>query len=467
MKKIISFIVCISIILMGIPLQSMAAESFIGPKLLDKYPESEDSSVWFNELDLTHDLLTSKTSFIKAVFEYVYEPLKLNVNLMKNSMIRAEGSGINMVDTDFINPILDMSYQEQNEYIDKYMLINNANKATLYIPVRPLRSQTTYLVTIPAGTVSETVSERVYNNGTIEWSFTTTTTPFVGDITMGSVPENYDSEEPIYIEGDFFHDSTIQVYFNDTRASSARVIPGTETEKSILEVYLPSGSNRLTEGTYDIIVQNDDDHQRVIYGAFSIVKAGGHIPNEEFQIKKSERKGEVQSNIKVSEDVLLLDSRYADDRQVELNLDEWMGEEVLIRKIQFEGDRKNTMGILQTKSKWANISLYNVTLDTNTEDEDISITVGRIEPSIQQSLSQKLRGKAIKSDFIQVIGENYTMGNVWLQIPLKNSSGKNLKVLRYDEETRNFYEEISSINLVEQRIEVTSQSKGIFVVVEK
>ena len=64
-------------------------------------------------------------------------------------------------------------------------------------------------------------------------------------------------------------------------------------------------------------------------------------------------------------------------------------------------------------------------------------------------------------------GENYTIGSVWLQIPLKNSDGKNLKVLRYDEETRNFYEEISSINLVEQRIEVTSNSKGIFVVVEK
>jgi len=445
------------------------------PHVLSKSPESQNTGIWYNEMALNHDVQDSSTSgvsFIKVVFEDVDGTLTItDINDIKNCSVQSEGSGVNLVNVDFINSILNMSPTEKEPNISKYLLVKNtpSYKTTLYIPVKTLRPQTTYQVTVPAKLVYFGDGTAADNgNSTITWSFVTTTIPFVEDITIGSVPENYDADEPIYIKGDFFYGSIVRVYFNDTRASSVSVVNTSgDTDSYYLEVYLPDGSSRLTAGSYDIIVQNDTDHQRVVYGALSVVKAGAFVPNEAFSIKKIDKKGEVQSSIRVSEDVLLLDSKYTDDSRVTLELDELMGEEVLVRKIQYDGNQRKTIGILETKSKWADAALYGVTLNSGSSEDTITICLGRVEPAVQQMLKQKLRGKSIKSDFIQVAGENFNMNSVWLNIPLVNSSGKNLKVLRYDEETRDFYEEKFSVNLVEKRMEVNSQNKGIFVVIEK
>ena len=48
--------------------------------------------------------------------------------------------------------------------------------------------------------------------------------------------------------------------------------------------------------------------------------------------RSSERMGEVRGSLSKSEDILILDRTYTDRRLVEADLDEIMGEEVLIRK---------------------------------------------------------------------------------------------------------------------------------------
>ncbi len=157
---------------------------------INRYPDSKNSDIWYNEKNLTHDIrdsFTSGTSFIKVIFEDVDGTLKLNPDKIKESMIQAEGSGVNMVDIDFINNI---PSENEDTYIDKYILIKDKEnlKATLYIPVRPLRPQTTYLVTIPTGMIyfeDGTIADN--SNSTLSWSFTTTTAPFVGDTTVAVV----------------------------------------------------------------------------------------------------------------------------------------------------------------------------------------------------------------------------------------------------------------------------------------
>ena len=52
-------------------------------------------------------------------------------------------------------------------------------------------------------------------------------------------------------------------------------------------------------------------------------------------------------------------------------------------------------------------------------------------------------------------------------MPFKESDGHNLKVLRFDPDTRQFYEQDFSVDQIEKTVTVRSYNPGIFVVVEK
>ncbi len=157
----------------------------------------------------------------------------------------------------------------------------------------------------------------------------------------------------------------------------------------MLKVYLPTGRNRLKPGIYTIRVQNDGDHEYEIFGALSVVKEGSHIPNEEYKVKDELRIGEVRSNLVYSEDTLIIDRRYADKRSVDVDLDEIMGQDVLVRKIHFDGRKNDRISILDTLSKWADITLYDIGIDDYGSDEDACIALGRVEPAVAQNLKQK------------------------------------------------------------------------------
>ncbi|MCT4618974.1 MAG: IPT/TIG domain-containing protein [Marinisporobacter sp.] len=437
------------------------------PTVKTKYPQSIDGKPWYDEKNLKHDVnddVTKDKYFVKATFDDLDNQLGLTTDIadIKNCIIRTVGGLGNLIDTGFIDDISNMDDSKKNEYIQKYIFVKSGQQATLYIPVKALRAQTNYQVIIPSGMVH--YKDTFEENDSFEWVFTTTSVPLVKEISVGTIPEDYDEDEPIYVEGDFFSTESgkIKVYFDDIEAEDVTVVSETQ-----LKVYLPDGSDRLGPGTYDIIVENDNNHKRTIYGSLGVVKSGDKedIPNEEYKIKGDSKEGEVRSNLKVSEDTLFVSPSDINENVLEFDLDELMGKDTFLRKLQYDGDKKYSIGMLKTKSKWANIILYGVTLDPYAEEDEITIRLGRTEPSITQMLKRKLRGKGVVSDFIQVSGENYKMKNVQLQIPLKYSNGKHIKVLRYDEMTRNFYETEFTVNLVDKKVEMICPYKGIYMVV--
>lgn len=285
-------------------------------------------------------------------------------------------------------------------------------------------------------------------------------------IETGSVVEYYDEDNPIILQGDFFDERNVEVYFNDTRARRVKIVTD-EDGKILLEVYLPSGRNRLEPGIYTIRVRNNRDPEFEVFGALSVVKEGRHIPDEEYRIKVEGRMGEVQGSLSKSEDVLILNRDYTDRREVEVDLDELMGEEVLLRKIRFDGRRNDRITTLEALSKWADITLYNVGRTYYDEDEEPDIALGRVEPQVAQNMRQRLGRRKIKSEFIQVIGENVQFASLQITMPFKESDGDNLKVLRYNPARMEFSEEYFWVDRIEKTVTVSGFYPGIFVVVEE
>ena len=95
------------------------------------------------------------------------------------------------------------------------------------------------------------------------------------------------------------------------------------------------------------------------------------------------------------------------------------------------------------------------------------IALGRIDPRLTQTLEQKLQRRKIRSEFIQVTGENVRFSRFSVDIPFKGSNGDNLKVLRYDLENREFRDEVFWADSINKTVTINSFYSGIFVVVEE
>ncbi|PAB55942.1 hypothetical protein, partial [Anaeromicrobium sediminis] len=184
-----------------------------------------------------------------------------------------------------------------------------------------------------------------------------------------------------------------------------------------------------------------------------------HVPNENYKMKDETHYGDVKSDLKINKDTLEIIGNH---NKLELKLDKLMGYNTYLKQIEYYGDH---LGLLETQSISGDINLFNIRKING--DKDISLYVGRVNPHKLTNIKRKLRGKTILSDFIGVYGENFNVDSVIVKIPYKKSNLKKIKVLRYDEELRNFYEEKFSVNLIDKRVEVLSNHKGIFVIVNK
>lgn len=445
------------------------------PEVIEKYPSSSSSSTWFDEFSLNPKTIDgTKRYFLRVTFRDPDGKLVFNSpaglsTLRDSSTVYAQGSEATMIDRDFLTSILNMEEAKRQTYIDNYLFTKDTSEreAYLYIPVKLLRPQTTYSVSImPEIVYFSDMDVQEGSNDTITWSFSTMASPVVRSVSVGSVSEDYDEDDPIILTGDLFYESSVEVYFNDVEAE--KVVVGTDSDgNKYLKVYLPDGSDRLEPGTYDITVRNDSNHERISYGMLSVVKAGDYVPEEGARVKGKYRGEEIVSNVKVSEDTITIPSRYNDNSNIRLDLDELVGEEVLVRKLKMDGDYGHTVGTLETTSGWCNIAISGLTLDSSAEDDEIVLNLGRVEPVVKERLKTKLRGKTLKSEFIQVTGSNFKLDYVTLSIPVSNSNGKNLKVLRYDEETGNWSTLSCTVNLPDMRVEVAGSKPGIFVVVEE
>lgn len=443
------------------------------PKVLDVFPKSLGNYPWVNENDLSHNILKDR-NFLKITFEDIDGKLEFNsplgIDYLLSSTVQAVGSNTEYLDREFLNMC-----RENTDYINQYLFKKDrANyKAYLFIPVKPLAPQANYTVNIADKVLRNDASEDgVIDEGkryspSISWEFTTMAVPSVTDegINIQTVVEGYDSDTIIKIFGDNFYSSSIRVFFNDREADHVAVKQD-KKGNTYLEVRLPR-SRKLKPGLYNIIIQNDDDHTVTTYGTLSVLSKGEHIPTEEYKVKNEDVAGDVLSDIHVSSDTLYLRSSYRDRARVELNLDELMGEEVWTRRINYRGNEGDSIGELITKSKYGDISIYDLTLDRYGDGREINLSIGRLEPVAMEGAKSKLKDRTVRSDFIEVKAENCTWDEIYLSIPYKNSSGDALAIYRYDTIRRTWTRENSYVDKVNQRVNATTNKAGIFVIIEQ
>ncbi len=143
-----------------------------------------------------------------------------------------------------------------------------------------------------------------------------------------------------------------------------------------------------------------------------------------------------------------------------------LGENVLVRKIKFPNNWRTTTW-LYTSSKWANVALYKLRPSPHSYNiDDVELRLGRAEPSLVPTLKRNMTNTKILSEFIEVGGKNIEFERVELEIPYANSDGQHIRVLRYDESYRQWFEQAFSKDLLNAQVNFTSNKAGVFVVVE-
>ncbi|MCT4593740.1 MAG: Ig-like domain-containing protein [Anaeromicrobium sp.] len=416
------------------------------PTVTKVYPTKEGI---YDENQLKHDIIDDITRdkfFVKVTFNDVDNTLKLNKDNLNGINVHSLNGSENLLDKVLMNSII-----SDKEKTNKYIYVKNqSNKeVTIYIPILKLNSNNSYVLDIPSNLVYYGAADNIIGNEAVSFNFKTKDIPNVDKISIGSIPEDYDDYD-IYIYGKYFS-SDVEVYFNEEEAKDVNRV-----DDKTLRVELPSN---LDVGTYDVIIKNGENHKATMYGSISIIQEGDYVPNEKYKIKDKTSYGDIKSDIRINKDTLEVIGTYD---ELEINLDKLMGYNTYLKEIEYYGDY---LGLLETHSISGDINIFN--LRRINADKRISLYVGKVNPHKLTNIKRKLRGKTILSDFMGVYGENFNLGSVVVKMPYKKCDLKKVKVLRYDEDLRNFYEEKFSINLIDKRIEIIGKDKGIFVIVNK
>ena len=464
---------CISMVL--VPVSDVSAEEETGiregPHCIKYEPAG---SGWFDEKDLfackVAELNREQQLFLRLTFEDKDGQLLLTddaLNAMRRSMVSSQGgSQESRVDLEFIDYLQYLDEEAQNSFIETYLFKkdSSAGVAYVFIPVKPLRPQSVYDVVIAAGIVR-------YNDGPgndpVQWSFQTTAYPQVSSISPGSVGENYRRSETILIKGDhFYQQGMVEVLFNDIPARRVEVI--NDKGQTYLRVYLPTGSQRLCPGVYDITVVNKGSYRETLYGQFSVIQAAQKpLPLDGELVKDSYWRGDIIASVNESQDILELRGYLSSWSYLELNLDELMGADTWQRRIVYDSYWNDRIDQLQLISRQAVISLYGVGSNWPHRDSRVEIFAGRAAPLQAQSLQRKLGQTTVCSDMIEIRGENLGVDRVALAIPYRNTAGKNLQLMRYDEFTRRWHEVWTTIDPVNQLAFTSHTRPGYFVVIER
>lgn len=448
------------------------------PKIKEIIPYPSDTNKWTDEKSLVHpvqDAVTTGKYFMKITYEDIDGKLafdkSLGLSLLRDaSTVYGQGSSNSMIDSEFISSIIDKDQSTRNAMIDQYIFTKNRTlrEAYLFIPIRQLQASLSYNVMISPSILSNDAVGGT--SDAVTWAFSTMHKPVVFSNNTFSVPEGYDSDQKIIITGSNFYPSSVKVYFNEIPARAVNVMTDSSGNQ-YLEVYLPyystDSSSALRAGTYSITVSNDANHERISYGALSVIKREIYTLDKDAGYKGSSEYGVVKYDYKVSEDTLDLSYMSSTTSLITLNLDDIMGTDVWTRKIKYTYTFSwVTINKLQTLSKWANIALHDLTLKPSTSGGDAILKLGRVDAALAQTLKSKLEGKKVKSEMIQVTGDNFSASMYDMVIPFTNSNGNSLKVMRYDESSRSWLNQEGSIDRTEKAVRFTSFKPGIFVVVE-
>lgn len=436
------------------------------PELISKYPTAETKGLTNEDL-FPQTIDGVKRYFIRLTYNLDGD-LRLTdnaFNLLRSSSVHSAGGSLaNIIDTDFLSKA-----EETAGYASKYIFVKEGNVAHLYVPIKPLRPQTNYQVRINDNIIYYFGGNNFDGSGNKgeTWSFSTMAVPTVTGLSIGSVGEDYDIREPIIITGDYFDSDNITVKFNDIYAYQVNVRDS--DSGSYLEVYLPRGRDRLEPGVYDVTIMknNNEAYSQTLYASFSVIKASTlPIPQDGIRVKADSRLGDIVQTVKTSSDTLLLKSSSSRQGYLYLDLDDLMGENVLVRKIQFPNNW-HSFTSLNTTSKWANVTLYNLRADSRLYGTgDYELRLGRVDPNLIPTLKRGMINTAVKSEFIEISGEGITFDKIDVEIPFVNSDGQRIRVLRYDETYRQWYEQPFSKDLLNSKVYFVTDQGGVFVVVE-
>lgn len=435
------------------------------PTLESKYPTPETTGL--TNTNLSPQTIDGVTRYFIRLTYKLDGDLRLSsgaFNLLRSCTVHSAGGSLaNIIDIDFLNIV-----ENQEGYASKYIFVKEGAAVHLYIPVKPLRPQTSYQVNIVDNILYYYGGNDLDGSGNKaeSWSFNTMAVPTVTGISLGSVGENYDIYQPIIIGGSYFDNDSITVKFNDTLAYQVKVHDN--DGKPYLEVFLPRSRDRLKPGLYNITVlkNNNPEYSQTLYGSFSVVKASDlPVPQDGVRVT-TDRIGDVIQSVKTSSATLLLKSSAANQGYLYLDLDKLMGEQVVARSIKLPNDGR-AITTLNTISKFANVNVYNLRADMYAGgSDDLLLRLGRVESTLLPALQRNMLSSAIKSEFIEVDGENIAFDKVEIEMNYFNSDGQRIRVLRYDETYRQWFEQPFTKDLLNRQVNLVTDKAGIFVVVE-
>jgi len=427
------------------------------PKVIDTTPRDEHD---YFDPEILYEKFTNpeeKGYYIKVVFEDIGSTLKMKDSISHGIQVNVIGDKTNLIDKN--KQIIYKRELSTNKY--------STNRFNIYIPlIDKLDDNQKYEVYIPEDSIVEYSDIETEQNRCYKWTFSTNYFPKAERLYEGSIPEYYDWNYPIVIDGSMFHDDTFVEFRNMNGKYYSPSSIDIRNNNSTMYIYLPR-NRRLPVGVYDIIVSNGNSYEtQMVYGVFSVVEEGDYIPNEEYRVKDDSSTGMVKGNIGKSKDVLELSSKYTDNRYLEIDLDELMGSNTWVRSIEYPISYRDSLGELRLKSKWVNVSINSLRLSNNYDERYIELRVGKVEPSMADILKKKLVGKNIKSNFIEVSGSNFDFTNLTIDIPYFDSDGNRLRILRYDESNRRFEDVPYIIDLINGKVKGMSSKPGIFVIVQ-
>ena len=456
MRKIFSIIVAMILIIGGFSLDVHGSANNTEkprPKVISTTPGYEQK--YLNPENLFERFPTETAGeyiegyYLTVVFNNIESGIKPLNKYPQGVTLSIKGESENMVDSN-----KEMNIKENKD----------KKELTIYIPLREkLKDNQIYNGYIPESIIGDSTDIEKTGNTEYRWSFSTNYFPKAERLYEGSIVESYDWRYPMVIDGSMFHENT----YVEFRASTGRIYSPDRVSVYDEQLYIYLPRRGLPVGLYDIIISNGRDYDTfMVYGVLSVVEEGDYIPNEEYKIIQNSSYGIVKGDLNSSKDTLELKSRELDKYYLEINLDELMGNNTWVRNIEYPTSWSSNLGELVLKSKWTNVSIKSPKLYGSTDEKNINFRVGRVEQSIADILKKKLIDKNIKSNFIEVSGNNFDFAGLTIEIPYFESDGRRLKILRYDEELRIFEEIISTTEFIDGKVKGITNRPGIFVVVE-
>lgn len=428
-------------------------------------------SHWF-DLDefpraVLSELGTESHYFVSISFSDPDQSIQMTDNaweLILQSGVYAEGGNqTSMIDNEVVVFGQNLSGDEQEDFTDSYILIKDASDGvtTLNIPVEPFRSQTAYHVEIPAGIVSDADETE---NAALTWRVEMMPVPVISSISPGTVGEDHDNDHPIIIRGNNFNpDGDILVRFNKTRANRVRLRETSTGDGSYLEVYLPRS---LDPGLYDITVVNSTHCTKTIPACFSVVEGGDwDFPEDGQQLTHTEHGQKLLQTLLRSENTVEINrSDLSDAETLSLNLDQRLGQSVLVRKVVLEDITRGSNVNVLTDSIWGEVDLYG--LNKVDQSASASFSIGRVEPLLKGRLMSQIRPLAILSEPIELVFNNCTAERIQLQIPYDPTEDSDVTILHYSPAQWGWMEEPAVIDPVNRYAQITVTTPGVFVAVQ-